>query len=155
MTDTSDEVSDTLDEQLCFAAYTLSHSLTRRYRQALEGLGLTYPRRLTITALAGGAEPTMTELARELHMDYGTLTPMLKVLERDGLVTRSRSDTDERVVRVRLTDAGEALVLQARKAMASVAISTGRTQRELGPLVAEMIAIRENLDREVAENASS
>src|SRR5687768_2518758 len=112
----NDEVSDTLDEQLCFAAYTLTHSLTRRYRQALEGLGLTYPRRLAITALAGGAEPTMTELARDLHMDYGTLTPMLKVLERDGLVTRSRKDADERVVRVRLTDEGESLVIRARQA---------------------------------------
>lgn len=83
-----------------------------------------------ITALAGGTEPTMTELARELHMDYGTLTPMLKVLERDGLVVCSRKDADERVVRVRLTEAGEAKVAQARIAVASVAGSTGRTQRQ-------------------------
>jgi MarR family transcriptional regulator, organic hydroperoxide resistance regulator len=145
---TDDAVSECLDEQLCFAAYTLSHAFTRRYRHALEGLGLTYPRRLAVAALARGASPTMTELARELHMDYGTLTPMLKLLERDGIVVRERNDNDERIVRVRLTDAGEALAVRAQEAMAAVAGSTGRTQKELAPLVAALIAIRENLERD-------
>lgn len=135
-----------IDEQLCFAVYTLSHAFTRCYRDALRETGLTYPRHLALMALVRLGRPTASALATELAMDFGTLTPMLKQLERDGVITRERTDSDERIVRVSLTPAGKALAQRAQGAVAGVVAATGRTREDLSGLVAELLAIRDSLD---------
>lgn len=135
-----------IDEQLCFAVYALSHAFTRCYRDALKETGLTYPRHLVLMALSRLGNPTASALAKELAMDFGTLTPMLKQLERDGIVARERTDSDERIVRIRLTPEGTALAARAQKAVAGVAAATGRSHEELGVTVAELSAIRRNLE---------
>lgn len=102
-----------LDNQVCFALYSASRLLTRAYRPLLEPLGLTYPQYLAMLVLweadDEGERPSVSELGARLLLDSGTLTPLLKRLESDGLVTRERAESDERVVRIALTDRGAAL----------------------------------------------
>jgi DNA-binding MarR family transcriptional regulator len=103
-----------LDDQLCFALYAASRALVRAYGPALGELGLTYPQYVTMLALWEADGPTtVTALTRRLHLDSGTLTPLLKRLEAAGLVSRQRDLVDERCVLVALTEAGAAMQGQA------------------------------------------
>ena len=99
-----------LDDLLCFSLYTASRAVTRAYGPVLAELGLTYPQWVTMVALwEADGSLTVGELGRRLHLDSGTLTPLLKRLESDGLVTRTRDAADERRVLVAVTPAGRAL----------------------------------------------
>lgn len=98
-----------LDQQLCFALYAASRSVTGLYRPLLEPLGLTYPQYLVMLVLWEQDGLTVRELGQRLQLDSGTLTPLLKRLQSAGLVTRQRRQQDEREVDIRLTDAGLAL----------------------------------------------
>jgi DNA-binding MarR family transcriptional regulator len=102
-----------LDRQLCFALYAASRAMTRAYGPVLEPLGLTYPQYLVMLVLWETDDHTVGELGDRLGLDSGTLTPLLKRLEQRELIGRSRDPADERVVRIRLTDAGRALRDQA------------------------------------------
>lgn len=98
-----------LDNQLCFALYACSRSLTRLYRPLLNKLGITYPQYLVLMVLWENKQQSVTELGERLLLDSGTLTPLLKRMENSGLVERTRSREDERKVFVQLTDKGEEL----------------------------------------------
>jgi DNA-binding MarR family transcriptional regulator len=100
-----------LDRQLCFALYTASRAIVRAYGPLLEGTGLTYPQYITLLVLWEDEERprTVGELGERLHLDSGTLTPVLKRLASAGYVTRSRDEADERRVLVALTSEGLAL----------------------------------------------
>ena len=98
-----------LDHQLCFALYRASRALIRSYTPILEPLGLTYPQYLVLLVLWEADGPSVKHLGERLSLDSATLTPLLKRLEADGLVTRERAESDERVVRIALTDRGAAL----------------------------------------------
>lgn len=102
-----------LERQLCFPIYAASHLLNRLYRPLLAELGLTYPQYLVMLALWQGGPQGVGALGRRLHLDSGTLTPLLKRLEQAGLVTRRRSAPDERRVLIELTERGAALRQQA------------------------------------------
>ncbi len=102
-----------LDQQLCFALYAASRSLTGIYRPLLEPLGLTYPQYLVMLVLWEQEGFTVRELGKRLQLDSGTLTPLLKRLQAAGLVSRQRRTEDEREVEIRLTEAGLALREQA------------------------------------------
>lgn len=102
-----------LERQLCFSLYSASHRLVRSYRVLLEPLDLTYPQYLAMLVLWQQPEVKVKELGEKLHLDSGTLTPLLKRLESKGLVSRTRSMVDERVVQIRLTEQGKALKTQA------------------------------------------
>ncbi|RAO75400.1 MarR family winged helix-turn-helix transcriptional regulator [Dyella jiangningensis] len=102
-----------LDQQLCFALYAASRSVTGLYRPLLEPLGLTYPQYLVMLVLWEQDGLTVRELGQRLQLDSGTLTPLLKRLQAAGLVDRQRRTEDEREVDIRLTDAGLALRDQA------------------------------------------
>lgn len=102
-----------LDEQLCFALYAASRSVTGIYRPLLEPLGLTYPQYLVMLVLWERDGLTVRELGQRLQLDSGTLTPLLKRLQGAGLVDRQRRAEDEREVEIRLTEAGLALREQA------------------------------------------
>ncbi|WP_374728242.1 MarR family winged helix-turn-helix transcriptional regulator [Catenuloplanes atrovinosus] len=97
--------------QLCFALYSASRAVTDLYRPLLDRAGLTYPQYLVLLVLwERPDEPvTVKELGTALRLDSGTLSPMLKRVEAAGLIRRQRRAADERVVEVRLTDAGRAL----------------------------------------------
>jgi MarR family transcriptional regulator, organic hydroperoxide resistance regulator len=100
-----------LDRQLCFALYTASRAVVRAYAPLLDDAGLTYPQYITMMVLWEDPERprSVGELGERLHLDSGTLTPLLKRLAGLGYVTRSRDAEDERRVLVSLTAEGLAL----------------------------------------------
>ena len=107
-----------LDQQLCFALYTASRLMTRAYRPVLAPMGLTYPQYLVLLVLWEEARlhrepPSVRGLGVRLKLDSGTLTPLLKRMEAEGLVRRDRSVEDERVVQVALKPRGAALKARA------------------------------------------
>ncbi|WP_298188246.1 MarR family transcriptional regulator [uncultured Pseudomonas sp.] len=100
-----------LDNQLCFKLYAASRAVIRAYKPMLEQLGLTYPQYLAMLVLwewqqQPPAQPTVKALGERLLLDSGTLTPLLKRLEQQGLLLRKRSAKDEREVHLALTPAG-------------------------------------------------
>lgn len=105
----------TLDELLCFDLYAASRAVTARYRPLLEPLGLTYPQYLVMVVLWEGRPVTMTELGARLRLDSGTLSPLVRRLQDDGLVTKRRRIEDERSVEISLTAAGRALKRRAAR----------------------------------------
>ena len=107
-----------LDNQLCFSAYSLSRLITQAYQPLLKKLELTYPQYLVMLVLWQAQEEeqlpvSVKYLCERLLLDTGTVTPLLKRMESAGLLLRSRSSEDERVVLVNLTTAGWALREQA------------------------------------------
>jgi DNA-binding MarR family transcriptional regulator len=98
-----------LDNQLCFALYAASHAIKKAYRPLLDELGLTYPQYLVLLALWQDNALKVSDIGQRLHLDSGTLTPVLKRLEKLGLVTRARRPQDERAVEISLTPEGWAL----------------------------------------------
>jgi MarR family transcriptional regulator, organic hydroperoxide resistance regulator len=98
-----------LDNHLCFALYAASNHMTRIFLPFLQKLGVTYPQYLVLVALWERDSQGVGDLASTLGMDFGTLSPMLKRIEKKGLVARRRDPADERRVAVSLTSKGEAL----------------------------------------------
>ena len=117
--------TSTLDRQLCFALYNASRAFTNLYRPLLEDLGLTYPQYLVMLVLWEREALTVKELGSALRLDSGTLSPLLKRLQARGLLTRHRSEQDERSVAVAITDDGRALQQQAREIPERVVSATG------------------------------
>lgn len=98
-----------LKNQLCFPLYAASREIIKQYRPLLDALDLTYTQYITMMVLWEDEEVDGRELGQKLFLDSGTLTPVLKSLEGKGLLRRSRSLQDERVLRVALTPEGRAL----------------------------------------------
>ena len=110
-----------LDDQLCFALYAASRAVTGLYRPLLEDLGLTYPQYLVMLVLWEHGECQVKDLGVALSLDSGTLSPLLKRLEKLGLVRRQRRVDDERSVCVSLTDQGKTLRERAVSVPVSIA----------------------------------
>jgi DNA-binding MarR family transcriptional regulator len=102
-----------LDRQVCFPLYAATNLLTRLYGPVLGELGLTYPQYLVMLVLWEHEPQTVGELGARLHLDSGTLTPLLKRMEAAAFVTRKRDPNDERRVLVTLTASGRRLRKQA------------------------------------------
>ena len=136
-----------LDEFLCFAVYSLGHAFNRAYKPLLEAIGLTYPQYVAMVALWEQDGLTVGELGDRLHLDSGTLTPLLKRLESAGLVQRARDAKDERQVRIRLTKAGGALREKARSIPTTLLCATGRSKAELRALNQDLLRLRDQLNR--------
>ena len=96
-----------LCNQLCFPLYACSREMIKLYKPWLDELGLTYTQYITMMVLWEHKAMTVKALGQELYLDSGTLTPLLKKLEEKGLVTRRRSELDERNLIVTITDQGE------------------------------------------------
>ena len=134
-----------LEAQLCFPLYAASNLLTRLYRPLLEELGLTYPQYLVMLVLWERISANVGELSAALHLDSGTLTPLLKRLEANGLVRRERSAEDERRVEVSLTREGEALKKRALEVPGALACRVGLGNERFIGLRAELRALMELL----------
>lgn len=102
-----------LENQLCFPVYALSRHITSLYRPHLEAIGLTYPQYLVMMVLWEHQQVTVKELGQKLWLDSGTLTPLLKRMAENGLLTRKRAEQDERVVNINITEKGENLKQEA------------------------------------------
>ncbi len=98
-----------LSKQLCFPLYACSRETIKLYKPYLDELGLTYTQYITMMVLWEHKAMTVKALGQELFLDSGTLTPLLKKLEEKGLVTRRRSDLDERNLIVTITELGESM----------------------------------------------
>ncbi|MDP1878336.1 MAG: MarR family transcriptional regulator [Actinomycetota bacterium] len=109
-----------LDNQLCFLVYRLHRGITDLYRPVLAELGLTYPQYLVMLVLWESDPLTVGQIGGRLHLDSGTLSPLLKRLETAGLIARTRAASDERSVEVSLTVHGRALREQAATVPAAV-----------------------------------
>ena len=140
-----------LDQQLCFAVYSLGHAFNRTYKPLLEALGLTYPQYVAMMVLWERDGVTVTELGERLLLDSGTLTPLLKRLEAGGLVRRVRDADDQRQVRIHLTKTGQGLGEKASAVPVQMLCTTGRTAPELRALKEELVRLRDQLNaRETA-----
>lgn len=98
-----------LKNQLCFPLYAASKEIVKHYKPFLDELNMTYTQYIAMMVMWEHNELTVKELGQYLYLDSGTLTPLLKTMEKKGWVERNRSKEDERVLIVTVTDAGEAL----------------------------------------------
>ena len=123
-----------LDEQLCFALYSASRAVTAAYRPLLDELGITYPQYLVLLVLWEEQDCSVGHLGHRLHLDSGTLSPLLKRLENSGLVIRQRAADDERRVEVSLTPAGRALEARAACVPERLLTSTDASEADIAAL---------------------
>ena len=98
-----------IENQLCFPLYACSREVIRQYKPFLDEIDLTYTQYITMMVLWESRCVTVKELGLRLYLDSGTLTPLLKKMESKGLLTRKRSEEDERSLLVTITEKGEAL----------------------------------------------
>ena len=136
-----------LDNQMCFALYSTSLSMTKVYKPLLEELGLTYPQYLVMLVLWEQGERSVSELGARLFLDSGTLTPLLKRLETLNLVTRTRDVADERRVIVALTLAGTHLQKRALAIPLQISCASECTLPELMTLTKQLGELRAALLR--------
>lgn len=141
-----------LDDQLCFAIYSAFHAVMRTYRPLLAEADLTYPQYVTLLALwEEPDEPkTVGELCRRLHLDTGTMTPLLKRLEAAGYLTRRRDKADERRVQVELTSKGLDLREQMASVPQSLATCVGLEPSAAIRLRTDLRALADSLDQAIA-----
>lgn len=102
-----------LDNQLCFPIYVASREIIQSYSPYLAELDITYPQYLVLMVLWEEDDMMVNSIGKRLHLDSGTLTPLLKRMEGKGLIIRNRCKLDERIVRIKLTDKGKELRDQA------------------------------------------
>jgi DNA-binding MarR family transcriptional regulator len=127
-----------LENQVCFALVTASRNIVSIYRPVLEPLGLTHPQYLVMLALWERSPRSLGALAAELAMEPATLSPLVKRLEAQGRVARTRRADDERVLDIALTDEGSAL----REAALEV---PGKIMARVGVDQAALVALRDGL----------
>ena len=104
-----------LDQQLCFALYSSSRLIVQSYDAILKELGLTYPQFLVLLALWEKNPLSVKQIGENLHLDSGTLSPLLKKMQTKGLVKKMRSNKDERIVTIMLTASGRNMQKTAAK----------------------------------------
>lgn len=134
-----------LDHQLCFALYSASLAMTRLYKPLLAELGLTYPQYIALLALWEQDGVTVSHLGERLQLDSGTLTPLLKRMEAQGLVARLRDVQDERRVLVTLTAAGRRLKARAASIPNCVLAASQCSIPEISALTRQIHTLRERL----------
>jgi DNA-binding MarR family transcriptional regulator len=134
-----------LENQICFAVYSAAHAFAQAYKPHLDPMGLTYPQYLVMLLLWEQDGRSVNELGQPLHLDSGTLTPLLKRMEKAGLVTRKRDTKDERIMRIHLTDHGRALRERARAIPPAMLCASGLELEGLMALRDEVKALGRNL----------
>jgi DNA-binding MarR family transcriptional regulator len=135
-----------LENQLCFAVYAASHAFTKAYKPLLAELGITYPQYLVMLVLWEKRVATVTEIGTALGLDTGTLSPLLKRLEKTGFIRRQRSTEDERQVTIHLTPAGIAKRDVASGVGDAIGRATGCDAGTFGQLLQSMKTLRHNLE---------
>lgn len=138
----SDNPALNVDLQMCFALYSASLSMTKAYKPLLAELKLTYPQYLVLLILWEKDAVTVSSLGERLFSDSGTLTPLLKRLEKLGLIQRQRLAEDERKVIISLTKEGKQLQKQAVDVPVQIACNTGCSLDELHFLNDQLISLR-------------
>lgn len=145
MTKTPPDAQLLLENQLCFSLYSASLQMTKAYKPLLQRIGLTYPQYLAMLVLWERDGLTVGEISARLLTEPGSLTPLLKRLETEGLINRTRSRADERVVELHLTEAGRALKVEARTFPACMVECTGQSPETLLALQGQLNTLRDAL----------
>ncbi len=134
-----------LEDHLCFAVYAANHAFTAAYKPLLEPLGLTYPQYAVLLVLWERDGLNVKEIGARLHLDSGTLTPLLKRMEGAGLVRRERDAADERNLRVLLTEAGRGLQGEAVRIREHLGCALGESEEAIGALRTSLAAMTPRL----------
>jgi DNA-binding MarR family transcriptional regulator len=132
-----------LDGQLGFALYGAFMAVSRTYKPWLDRIGLTYPQYLVLSVLWEADDQTITGIASRLDLEPSTITPLVKRLEQAGHVVRQRNPSDERQVRVRLTDRGRAVRAQTKVLTQALDERSGMTVEGLVELNTKVKALRD------------
>ena len=135
-----------LENQLCFALYACSREITKLYKPHLESLGLTYTQYITLLVLWEQDNIKIKQLGKILHLDSGTLTPLLNKLEKADIVTRIKDNNDERNVFVKLTVKGNEMKDKAKEIPAKVFCSKELSIDQAIDLREELKALLTRLD---------
>jgi DNA-binding MarR family transcriptional regulator len=134
-----------LERQLCFAVYATAHAFTRAYKPILDRVGLTYPQYLVMLVLWEKSRLPVKAIGEQLDLDSGTLSPLLKRLEQNGLIARARDPNDERQVNVSLTEKGNAMKGEADTIMTAIGEAAGCSMEEVTSLREQLHRLRSNL----------
>lgn len=134
-----------LENQLCFPLYAVSREIVKKYTPFLDKIGLTYTQYIAMMVLWAEQEITVKELGTRLFLDSGTVTPVLKALEKKGLAVRRRSTEDERVVYAVITEAGMDLREQAVEIPAQVGACVPLDQEDAAALYTILHKMMEKL----------
>ena len=134
-----------IENQLCFPLYAASREVIKQYNPYLQKIDLTYTQYVAMMVLWDVKKTTVKDLGEKLYLDSGTLTPLLKSLEAKGLVTRSRSKEDERVLIVEITAKGEELKNEAVEIPKAMMGCVKLTQEEAATLYSLLYKVLGNL----------
>ncbi|QLD13217.1 MarR family transcriptional regulator [Microbacterium oleivorans] len=139
---------------VCFSMYAASRATTKAYATLLEPHGLTYPQYLVLVLLWSRDDRSVRELGDALDLDSGTLSPLLRRMTRDGLVERTRTREDERVVSVSLTSRGRDLRAELAHVPGCIAQGMGVTVDGARALIAALTELADGM-RDTAAGARS
>lgn len=134
-----------LSDMICFSLYSATHAMQAAYKPLLDAIGLTYPQYLVLTALWQSDRQTVGQIGQTLQLESNTLTPLLKRMEAQGLLTRARSSSDERQVVIRLSPQGQALQARAAHIPACILEKSGMTLPQLTALRDQINLLRGQL----------
>lgn len=127
-----------LDNQLCFPFYSLSRLIIRKYQPYLDELEITYPQYLVLLVLWENDAMPVNDIAKRLFLQTNTVTPLLKRMEVQGLVTRGKNDADERKVMIQLTGKGREMEAKAAPIPSKLAGGTDMSAEEAANLHATL-----------------
>ncbi|MFF2286412.1 MarR family winged helix-turn-helix transcriptional regulator [Peribacillus butanolivorans] len=136
-----------LENQLCFLLYASSREMTKKYKPLLDKLEVTYPQYLVLLLLWEQDTLTVKKLGDLLALDSGTLTPMLKRMEQNGLIVRERSTQDERSVMIQLTEKGKGLQEEACSIPERITDMTGEDKQVVEDLKASLLQLLKTLQK--------
>ena len=152
---TSEHEAMKLSNQLCFPLYAAARNVTGLYTPWLKPLGLTYTQYIVFLVLWEKDGLSVSEIGDKLMLDNGTLSPLLKKMEQAGYVERRRSQEDERVVVITLTEAGRALQEKAKDIPAQVAGCIDLSPEKAQTLYALLYELLENQKRKEHKHENS
>jgi len=132
-----------LENQICFPVYAASRLITRGYQPHLEKLGITYPQYLVLMVLWEQDGITVNDIAEKLILNTNTVTPLLKRMEVLKIISRKRSNLDERKVLITLTDKGRMM----REEAASIPERLVEELQQVGITTDELVGLKHSLDR--------
>lgn len=141
-----------LETQLCFALYSASRATIDIYRPLLDELGITYPQYLVLLILWEYGSLSVKAIGNLLHLDSGTLSPLLKRLEASHFIHRQRRKEDERIVDISLTEKGQALRNEAAAIPAKFSCELDMTLEEYVNLLVSLKKLTEHLHRRESAN---
>lgn len=119
-----------LENQICFPLYALSREIIKLYKPYLDKFNLTYTQYITMLVMWEDEKIVFKDLGKKLHLDSGTLTPVLKKLESMGLIIKYRSKEDDRIVIVELTEKGRELKDEVLEVPEKIFCSSGMSEEE-------------------------